>query len=79
LPDYDFPVVGGTSEDRAELGVGPGDLPDWSVVAAEGLKETMVITVYFKDFDGFVGGAGSKTFTIVVQSAVMDHVIVKIR
>lgn len=28
------------------------------MLPAESLKETMVIAVHFKDFDGFVGGAG---------------------
>lgn len=31
----------------------------------------MLVTVYFKDLDGFVGGASCETATIVVEDGIM--------
>lgn len=109
LPDYDFTVVGGASEDVAEFRVGPGDLPNRAFVAVDGvslagevrgwggggyprkvssrrwlsrsISKILMVLSEEQVWEVLVGrgwmdgGAGwrtySKTFSVIVQSAVM--------
>lgn len=53
-PDEDAAVVGARCEDGAIFGVRPGDRPDCSLVAFEGLGQAVLLALDFEDLDGFV-------------------------
>jgi len=75
LPDDHLAVVGARSQDVAELGMGPGHLPDGSLVALE-LRQRLVVLARVEDADAAVRGAGGQQQAVEVQGGVVDHVLV---
>lgn len=68
------PVVGAGGKDRAEFGMCPGHLPDWTFVAGERSGIVIIFSANVKYFNSAIGGAGCKLLRIIIELRVVDHV-----
>ena len=70
-------VIGARSQDVAELGVGPGDLPDGPLVALEDPGERLDAPLLeVEDSHAAVGAAGGEPRAVVVHLGVVDEIVV---
>lgn len=75
FPDDDAAVVGAGGEDGSELGVGPGDLPDRTLMAGKGGEVLLGSGGDAEDLDGGVRGGSGHSLAVVVHGHVVDYVL----